>query len=378
MARTGEPTEQPTARRLDQARRRGEVAYSRDMVSAAATAAALAALAAGGPGLAARMVALFRASLSAAPAGGPPGPALMAGLGAIARALAAPLLAAATAALGVGLLQTRGLIAVEAVRPQLARLSPAVGLRRAFGGQAALQLARGLVKAALVGAIAWVTVRPALAGVAGLAGAAPPRLLSALGLLGQRMAARMVLAALGLGIADYLFARRRHMLDLRMTRDEVRRETREAEGDPVRRAQRLRLHREILEQRMVSDVRKADFVVVNPDHIAVALRYDRNGEAAPVVVASGERLVAEQIKEVARAAGVPVFRDVTLARSLRALPEGEEIPVALYEAVAEILRVVYGLDRGSGGAGARAGGPANGQDPGGTVTVARGFGWKRA
>ena len=89
---------------------------------------------------------------------------------------------------------------------------------------------------------------------------------------------------------------------------------------------------------MVAEVRKADFVVVNPDHIAVALRYDRDGEAAPVVVARGERLLAERIKQVAREAGVPIFRDVTLARSLRELPEGAEIPAALYEAVAEILR----------------------------------------
>ena len=119
---------------------------------------------------------------------------------------------------------------------------------------------------------------------------------------------------------------------------------------------------------MVAEVRKADFVVVNPDHIAVALRYDRDGERAPVVVASGERLVAERIKQVAREAGVPIFRDVTLARSLRALTEGEEIPVALYEAVAEVLRAVYARERRasrpaaqvrwSGGRGAPAPAPA--------------------
>ena len=138
-----------------------------------------------------------------------------------------------------------------------------------------------------------------------------------------------------------------------MTREEVRREHKESEGDPSHRAERQRLHRELLEQRMVAEVRKADFVVVNPDHIAVALRYDRDGEAAPVVVARGERLLAERIKQVAREAGVPIFRDVTLARSLRDLPEGAEIPAALYEAVAEILRV--GLRDGrAGGQRARA------------------------
>ena len=88
-------------------------------------------------------------------------------------------------------------------------------------------------------------------------------------------------------------------------------------------------------------VRKADFVVVNPDHIAVAIRYDKDSQEAPLVVAKGERMLAEKIKEIAREAGVPIFRDVSLARALRDVEEGDEIPEALYEAVAEILRVVY-------------------------------------
>jgi flagellar biosynthetic protein FlhB len=95
---------------------------------------------------------------------------------------------------------------------------------------------------------------------------------------------------------------------------------------------------------MVEEVRKADFVVVNPEHIAVALRYDPDGEGAPVVVAKGERLVAERIKQIAREAGVPIFRDVGLARALAELAEGGEIPAELYEAVAEILRVVQGMN----------------------------------
>jgi flagellar biosynthetic protein FlhB len=128
-----------------------------------------------------------------------------------------------------------------------------------------------------------------------------------------------------------------------------------------------------MEQRMVAEVRKADFVVVNPDHIAVALRYDRDGDAAPVVVASGERLLAERIKQVARESGVPIFRDVTLARSLRGLPEGEEIPAALYEAVAEVLRVVYGMTEP-----AAAATPAQAATAPEAPAVPRGAGWKRA
>jgi flagellar biosynthesis protein FlhB len=291
----------------------------------------------------------------------------------MARALAVPLAAAALVALGAGLLQTRGLLAWGALRPDLGRLSPAAGLGRAFGGEAAAQVGKGLLKATMVAVLAWLTVRPVLAGLAALAGAPVPRLASALGLVAAQLAERVALVALALGVADYLLVRRRHLGRQRMTREEVRREHKESEGDPSHRAERQRLHRELLEQRMVAEVRKADFIVVNPDHIAVALRYDRDGEAAPVVVARGERLLAERIKAVAREAGVPIFRDVTLARSLRDLPEGTEIPEALYEAVAEILRAVYAISGASPPPPSQA--PASSSPaPSGPA----GAGWKRA
>ncbi|HEY7371325.1 MAG TPA: EscU/YscU/HrcU family type III secretion system export apparatus switch protein [Polyangia bacterium] len=369
----GERTEEPTPKRLEDARRRGEVAVSRDATSAAAMTAAIVALVLQGPALTARLLGYWKAAFAGAAAAAPGGSAtaaLAAGLGVMARALAVPLAAAALVALGAGLLQTRGLLAFGALRPDLARLSPAAGLGRAFGGQAAVQVGKGLLKAVLVAALAWLTVRPVLGGLAGLAGAPIPRLAGALGVIAAQLAERVALVALALGLADYLLVRRRHLARQRMTREEVRREHKESEGDPSHRAERQRLHRELLEQRMVAEVRKADFVVVNPDHIAVALRYDRDGEAAPVVVARGERLLAERIKQVAREAGVPIFRDVTLARSLRDLPEGTEIPAALYEAVAEILRVVYAMPPSPAAASAPA--PATG------APIQAGAGWRRA
>src|SRR5262252_3286047 len=361
-----ERTEEPTPKRLEDARRRGEVAVSRDATSAAAMTAAIVALVLQGPVLTARLLAYWKAAFAGAPVAGDASSALVAGVGVLARALAVPLAAAAMVALGAGLLQTRGLLALGALRPDLARLSPAAGLGRVFGGKAALEIGKGLLKAALVASLAWLTVRPVLAGLAALAGASIPRLAGAMGVVSAQLAERVALVALGLGLADYLLVRRRHLGRQRMTKEEVRREHKESEGDPSHRAERQRLHRELLEQRMVAEVRKADFVVVNPDHIAVALRYDRDGEAAPVVVAHGERLLAERIKQVAREAGVPIFRDVTLARSLRDLREGTEIPAALYEAVAEILRVVYGMPAPSTPTSA-SGAP-----------IQAGVGWKRA
>jgi flagellar biosynthesis protein FlhB len=377
VAASGEPTEEPTQKRLDEARGRGEIAYSRDLVSAAAMTAALLALIAGAPESVARLLAYWRGALAAAPAGGAPAAALLAGASMLARILALPLAAACALALGAGLLQTRGLVALGAVKPDLGRLSPASGLKRALGGQAALQVGKGLLKVTLVAVLAWVTVRPLLGGVAALAGMSAGRTLRVLGLLASRLAERVALVALVLGVADYLFVHRRHRRKMMMTRDQVNRESKESEGDPSHRAERQRLHRELMEQRMVAEVRKADFVVVNPDHIAVALRYDREGDAAPVVIASGERLLAERIKQVAREAGVPIFRDVTLARSLRGLPEGEEIPAALYEAVAEVLRVVYRMGEATSPA-SPSPASAEASAPALAETVPGGVGWKRA
>jgi len=358
-----EPTEQPTPRRLAEARRRGEVAISRDLVSAAATVAALGVLVTTGGGLIARLLVYWRGAFAAATSGAATGWGLPAGLRELARALATPLGAALGAALLVGLAQTRGMVAPAAVAPRFDRLSPAGGLRRLASGLAALQAAKGAFKGMIVALLVGWLIVPQAAGLTALAGTPAAAVLAALAVLARRLVLGVAVAALALGAADLLFVRRAHHRQLRMTRDEVRREQRETEGDPRHRAERQRLHREVLEQRMIADVRKAHVVVINPEHIAVALRYDGDRDAAPVVVASGEQLVAERIKQVAREAGVPVLRDVTLARSLRALPEGDEIPPALYEAVAEVIRVV------------QAGAPA---PPAPRPSLPRGAGWKRA
>jgi flagellar biosynthesis protein FlhB len=335
-------TEDPTPRRLDEARRRGEVAFSRELSSSAGLLAAVAVMAWDAPTLVARAVAVMRTSLGAAVSGGGVSAALELA-GALALRMLAPALGAVLlVGLAVGLAQTRGLV-LAPVRVDLGRLVSAAAWRRLFDGRAALACAQGLLKVVLVGVVAGLVLRPVLGALVVLTGAPAARLLATLGALTGRLAVRLAAVALALGALDALLVARRHRRRLRMTRQEVKREDKEAEGDPAHRGERQRLHREIVEQRMIDEVRKAAFVVVNPEHIAVALRYDPEGDAAPVVVAKGERLVAERIKQIAREAGVPIFRDVGLARSLAELAEGGEIPAALYEAIAEILRVVQGL-----------------------------------
>ncbi len=143
---------------------------------------------------------------------------------------------------------------------------------------------------------------------------------------------------------DAFYQRKRYMKDNMMSKYDVKQEYKQSEGDPHHKAERKRFHQEILNSASPSAVKGADVVVRNPDHIAVALKYDKDKEgAAPKIVAKGERMWAEKILDAARAYGIPVVRNVPLAQALNKLDVGEEIPEELYEAVAEVLNFIYGL-----------------------------------
>ena len=138
---------------------------------------------------------------------------------------------------------------------------------------------------------------------------------------------------------DVVVVRRSWMKRLRMGKDEIKREHKESDGDPQLKAAREKLHHELLAQSTLGNVKRASVVIVNPTHLACALRYDEDeGDQAPVLVARGEGELAKRIVEAARAYGIPVLRDVPLARAIHELDVGEEIPEALYEAVALVLR----------------------------------------
>jgi flagellar biosynthesis protein FlhB len=343
-----EPTEEPTPQRLLKARQSGKVAVSLDFSAALSFVALVAIIAASAPVGVRQLVGLFRSSLTAAAGGGASrfGGAAWAATEVLASMLAIPIGSTLAVAVLAGAMQTGGLFAWPAARPSWMRLSPATGLKKLVAPQTLLEMGKGLLKVTVVLAVAVVSIgREGVRALPRLTGLRLPSVLAALGELSERLAIRVALALVAWGTIDWLLARRRHRRSLLMTRAEVKREYKEAEGDPHHRSERQRLHRELGEQRMVADVRKADFVVVNPEHIAVAVKYDRDADAAPIVVAKGERLLAERIKQVARESGVPIYRDVGLARALNELPEGEEIPEALYEAVAELLRVLWEIEK---------------------------------
>lgn len=343
---SGNRTEQPTPRRLREARRRGEVAVSRELTGGAALAGGLAVLVATAPDAARELARALRAGLAgavaASGAGGAEvaGPALRAALWMVLRlslpAASGALVAAALAAA----IQTGPGVFPEALRPRLERIDPLRGLRRLLSPSQLLAAALGVLKAAVLLGVLWGWAAGAAPSLAGLPRLEPAALLRALPLLGG-LALRLAGAFLLLGVLDLALVRRRHRRSLMMTRDEVRREHKEDEGDPTHRAERRRRHRALLEAPAVA---RATVVVVNPTHYAVALHHDRAAEGAPTVIAKGTGRAAARIRSEARRAGVPIIRDVALARALHRLAEvGDEIPEELYEAAAAVLAHLYGL-----------------------------------
>lgn len=339
----GEPTEQPTPKRLRESRLRGQIARSAELSGFVVFAAAAGALLITGAGLAATLARFTRDCLRGAPhyAPGSAWAVLRESVWTLATALGPILGAALVAAVLVGALQAGGLWTLQPLKPQLKRLNPLAGLKQLVSLRKVVDLMRLLVGIAALAAVVWMTLTEALGALLRLTGGGPGVIASELMRWAVTLAWRGGLVLGAAAAVDYAIQRRRHRKDLMMTKEEVRREHKESEGDPQHRAERKRLHREISDHDMVEQVSKADFVVANPTHIAVALRYDtQRGDAAPQVVARGHRLLAERIKQVARQAGVPIIHDVPLARALADLPLGDEIPESLYEAVAALLRAL--------------------------------------
>lgn len=344
-----ERTEPASPKRRREARDEGQVARSEELSSGLSLLAGAAVLVWLGPVAFGELAQLTARVLSWAPAERGPSAALVLRAG-LETGLSATLPGLAVLAVVGGLValtQVGPHLSSKAITPSLARLDPVAGFKRLFSGRSLYGAAKSLVEIALVAWILWGVLEALLPEIAGLVGATPDRIARVLGTAAVRLLVRGGVALAAIGLFDLGYQRWRLGQDLRMTKDEVRREHREEEGDPRHKQERARLHREIIAHSRIEDVRRADVVVVNPEHIAVALEYDEENMDAPKVVAKGEHAVAKQIIDVARAHGVPIVRDVALARALRDLEIDQEIPEDLYDAVAEVLKMAW-AERESG------------------------------
>jgi flagellar biosynthesis protein FlhB len=248
-------------------------------------------------------------------------------------------------ALAGDLAQTKGNISPKLIKPKGEKINPLKGAKRLFSPQGAWQAAKVLIKSSVLVAVAW---RPLATTTGELVAASRPPIADILAVAGTTAAGvgrNVALAGLALAGADYAFQRKRIAKQLRMTKQEVKDEFRQQEGDAQVKGQIRQRQMEMSRNRMMADVADANVVVVNPTHVAVALRYDP-AKGAPRVVAKGRGEVAARIRAEAEEAGVPLVRDVPLARSLHAACKvGEEIPADAFEAVARLLAFVFSLDK---------------------------------
>lgn len=341
-------TEQPTPKRRLEARRRGHIARSRDLSTALVLFTGLGLLSFWAPWAALRTQGLMRTRLEALQPGllQPPdlGPLLMGGSVFLGGLLAPVFLGLMIAALVAATVQGGFLFAPRRLAPDFTRPWKLPGLKRLLSGQSLVELVKALAKVGLIGGIAYLTIKPLVSQVPELLFSDPSRLPGFLKAQGLRVGGRILLGLLALGLLDYLWQRYRFEKSLRMTKQEVKEEMRQTEGDPRIRARMRSLMRQLATRRMMAEVPRADVVITNPTHVAVALKYDGASMIAPQVVAKGQGFVALKIMALAQEAGVPLVRKPELARALfKSVEVGAFIPTALYRAVAEVLAYVYSL-----------------------------------
>jgi flagellar biosynthetic protein FlhB len=352
---TQEKTEKATPRKIRRARREGQVARSTEMNSVVVISFGFLTIYLLGPILFNTILTLMRESFMQAPTV-MLSPTSLPGLFThrifTFTAIVGPmLLALAVFAYAINVTQTGFMFSVKAIEPKIERFDIIKGLKRLVSKRSMVEMVRDVIKIILISIVAYYTVSGWLPKLMMLGDAGIGDYAATLGKLSLILALKISVVFLVVAVFDFAFQRYDYAKNLRMTKQEVREELKETEGNPQLKGRIRQVQREMARQRMMTEIPKADVVVTNPTHLAVALRYDPKEMPAPMVVAKGQRLIAEKIKEIARENNVPVLENRPLAQSLFKLVDvGNFIPNTLYRAVAEVLAYVYRLQE-SGGVG---------------------------
>ena len=352
-----ERTEEASSRRLEQAREEGQVPQSRELAAFMVLLASVAGFWSFGDWFSHHAAGIFRKGLSFGRDAAFDGNAMTNSFAALswdALLLTAPLfLLCIAGAVATPFLIGGAVFSPKALAFDFSRLDPQKGLGRIFSTQGVAEMVKAILKALLVGFTIYWVVRHEEGKIFALL--AQPIESALVNFAGMLLFAAMALVA---GVAliaaiDVPFQLWQYHSKMRMTKEEVRQESKESEGDPQMKAQIRRQQRELAKQRMMTEVPKADVVVTNPTHFAVALKYDSKNMSAPQVVAKGMNLVAQKIRELAAENGVPLLEAPPLARALyRHSDIGDQVPAQLYTAVAEVMAYVYQLQQFlAGGAG---------------------------
>src|SRR5712691_8686564 len=344
-----ERSEDPTQKRLDEARERGDVVKSQEVNTWFVIAGgALLLMAFSGPmanGLATTLRGLVAQSGSIR-VDGRGFTSIVEKLGLeVAAAMAIPLLLLALAAIGGNMIQHRLVWSTEALKPKLSKISPAAGLKRLFSKQALVNFAKGLAKLALIGTIITLILWQQRYRLDGLVATDPAAILPLAQTLSLEMLGTIVAVLAVIAAADYLFQYRQWYERQKMSLRELKEEFKQTEGDPVIKGKMKQVRQTRQRRRMIAAVPKAAVVITNPTHYAIALQYER-GMDAPICVAKGVDALALKIREVAGNHSVPIVENPPLARALHATVEvDQQIPPEHYKAVAEVIGYVMRLRR---------------------------------
>jgi flagellar biosynthesis protein FlhB len=250
------------------------------------------------------------------------------------------------AGLGSNLIQTGFMFTGEQLKPKMNKISPAKGFKRMFSMRSLVELAKSIFKLLIIGLVSYMSLRAELHNYPLLIHSDVGQIVAFISRVGFALALRAAVILLILAVFDYAYQRFEYEKKLRMTKQEIKDEYKRTEGDPLIKSRIRSIQREQARKRMLSEVPKADVVITNPIHLAVALKYDSKKSSAPVVVAKGARLVAEKIKKIAHENNVPVVENKPLARMLyKSVEVGGLIPYELFKAAAEILAYVYRLKK---------------------------------
>ncbi|WP_458096441.1 EscU/YscU/HrcU family type III secretion system export apparatus switch protein [Roseomonas sp. WA12] len=330
--------EAPSARRLDKAREDGQVPNSRE---ASGFAALLLAVLAAGMALPSLGRDLLRALRGILERGHDLSPEQALDVLLPSATLLVPVLgAAALGAVATTLLQTRGLVSAKGLKPQFSRLNPLAGMKRLVGSESLIEFLKTVLKMSVVGLAIWhAGVSPAL--LEAVMHQPAPVLLDTVLDQAMRLVTSTLAAFALLAGADIFLVRLRHTRKLRMSRQDLKEEAKDTDGDPHVKAQQKAIRRQRSRQRMMAAIPKAAVIITNPTHFAVALGYEEGSSAAPKILAKGADEVAARIREKAREAGVPLVSNPPLARALFKLELDTEIPAEHYQAVAEIIAFVW-------------------------------------
>lgn len=341
-----EKTEPATPRRRRQARERGEVAKSQELVGAVILFAALVTLKSLAPHLGQVLEEFTGEVIGQIREASLPGFELTALGPRVMRTvayMAGPILAVVgVMAVVTNLSQVGLMVTLQPLQPKAERLSPARGFKRMFSRNSVMELAKGLTKLGLVVYVAISFLRQRQETILALAVIDPMTGLGTIGALAMQMGIKMAATFLVVAAIDYVWQRHQFERSIRMSKEEVKQDHKQTDGDPVQKAHIRQRQREISSNRMIADVADASAVITNPTHIAVALRYEHGQESAPRCLAKGKGLIAQRIREVARENDVPLLENRPLAHSLYQLVRvGHEVPETLYQAVAEMLALVW-------------------------------------